>query len=308
MRELFKVVRRRCFSRRGRSAARSLHSAAAVRKLLVLVPFIAACTSNVDIISEDQGSTEGASIAVNSRLSGCHGKASSAVPSDGRYVITTFGGPGDHQQMSCGGYADGTGWYAASRQRYGCGSHVQVEVNGKCVVLETQDYGPDVCVEAAAHMPVIDVSPRASKLLFGVSGAGWSDHLVVTVTPVASSTPLGPCVPGGGGGGGGGTTTCPSATLDRDVSSGTCVQDASDSKWYQCSSGTWVPKSSSAGCATAYGFCNSPTLGIAVPPRSCVQSAASSTWFQCNGQQWVKPVDVAGQTGPIGACSSMHPL
>src|SRR5205823_1206682 len=144
----------------------------------------------------------------------------------------------DNQQMSCGGYADGLGWYAASRQRYGCGSKLQVEANGNCVVLDALDYGPDVCVEAAAHSPILDMSPRASKALYGVSGAGWSDHITVTVVEVDSSTPLGMCTSssGGGGGGsgsgsggGGGSATgasCSSSTLDRDVDDGECVQSA----------------------------------------------------------------------------------
>ena len=259
---------------------------------------------------EDQDATEGASVANTYYLSGCHGKASAEIPDDGRYVVTTFGGPGDHQSMSCGGYADGTGWYAASRQRYGCGSHIKVEANGKCVVLATDDYGPDVCVEAAAHLPIIDVSPRATKVLFGIAGAGWSDHKVVTVTEVPTSTPLGECQaePGGGGGGGTDTSSCASATLDRDVTAGTCVQSATDGAWYKCTAGNWVANSSTTGCSASYAWCDSPTLGHAVAPRSCVQSAASSTWFQCNGQGWVKPVDVAGQSGPIGDCSEMHPL
>ena len=50
----------------------------------------------------------------------------------------------------------GSWYYAASRQRFGCGAHVKVEANGKCVVVETDDYGPDVCVENAAHMPIIN--------------------------------------------------------------------------------------------------------------------------------------------------------
>lgn len=288
-----------------------------MRNLAALALVLSACTANVDTF-EDSDSTAGTSITVTDHLSGCHGQASSSVPADGRYTMTTFGGGADDQAMSCGGYADGTGWYAASRQRYGCGSHLQVEANGKCVVLEAQDYGPDVCVEAAAHMPILDMSPRASKALYNVSGAGWSDHLVVNVTEVSSSTPLGPCqaTDGGGGGsgsgdmgGGGGTgASCSSATLDRDVDDGTCVQSAADAAWYECTNGAWVARSSSSGCATAYAFCSSPTLGKSVPPRSCVQSAASSTWFQCNGQSWVKPVDVASQSGPIGTCSEMDAL
>ena len=281
----------------------------------------AACTADVEILTEDQDATPGASITTTARgLSGCHGTASTSIPANGNYVITTFGGPGDYQPMSCGGYANGTGWYAASRQRYGCGSHVKVQANGKCVVLATNDYGPDVCVENAAHMPIIDVSPAASKALFGVSGAGWSDHLVVNVTEVTTSTPLGPCAPdtnddGGGGtsggGGGGGTSTpasCSSSTLDRDVEDGVCVQSATDSAWYECQNGSWVAKSSSSGCAEAYGFCNSATLGTSVPARTCVQAASNSQWYQCNGQNWVTPVSTATQSGPIGDCSTWNPL
>lgn len=271
----------------------------------------AACTASVDIY-EDQGATSGASIVtVSPDLSGCHGHAATTIPSDGRYVMTTFGGGADDQPMSCGGYADGTGWYTADRQRYGCGAHLQVQANGNCVVLEAQDYGPDQCVETAAHMPVLDMSPRASKALYGVSGAGWSDHLVVTVTEVDASTPLGPCqATGGGGGGGGGTTgaSCSSATLDRDVDDGTCVQSASDSTWYQCDNGSWVATSSTASCSASYGFCSSATLGKNVPARTCVQSASSGDWFQCNGQGWVTPVDTAAESGPLGSCSSWNPL
>jgi len=261
-------------------------------------------TSGVSVVSIDRG------------LTGCRGRASSSIPANGKYVITTFGGPGDHQSMSCGGYADGTGWYAASRQRYGCGAKLQVTANGKCVVVEAQDYGPDVCVENAAGMPILDVSPKVSRALFNLSGAGWSDHEIVTVEEVAAGTPLGPCAatpepPSGGGGGGGSSptpTSCTSDTLDRDVADGTCVQSATDAKWYACSAGAWVAKSSSAGCATAYGFCDSATLGEAVAPRTCVQARSNRTWYQCNGQGWVSPVDVAAQEGPLGTCSAMHPL
>ncbi|MEO8700115.1 MAG: hypothetical protein ABI867_08730 [Kofleriaceae bacterium] len=265
------------------------------------------------MVGEDEATeaTPGASVSSStSALTGCRGQASSVIPGDGRYVITTFGGPGDHQPMSCGGRADGTGWYAASRQRYGCGSKIRIEANGKCAVATTDDYGPDVCVENAAHSPIIDVSPRVSKELFGISGAGWSDHLVVTVTEVAASTPLGPCTageppppppPGD-------ATTCESATLGRDVEEGVCVQGASDAKWYQCQSGAWVARASSSGCATAFGFCSSATLDRDVPARTCVQAASDSKWYQCNGQGWVTPVTTATKTGPIGACSTWNPL
>ena len=299
--------------------AHRLQNAAAVKTLaLALTLATAACTADVEIITEDQEATPGASITTERSLSGCQGHASSTIPADGRYVITTFGGGSDTQPMSCGGTANGTGYYAASRQRYGCGSHIKVQANGKCIVLATNDYGPDVCVENAAHMPIIDVSPAASKLLFGASGAGWSDHLVVTVEEVATSVPLGPCTatpPGGGGGGGGGTmdppdgaASCASATLDRDVEDGVCVQSASDSTWYECTNGTWTARSSSTGCTEAYGFCNSATLGRNVPARTCVQAASNSVWYQCNGQGWVTPVSTSAKSGPIGDCATWNPL
>ena len=283
-----------------------------IHHLLPLITFCAtACTVGED---EAVDATAGVSVTqIDRSLSGCHGQASSTIPGDGRYVLTTFGGPGDHQSMSCGGFADGTTYYAASRQRYGCGAKLRIEANGGCVVVSALDYGPDVCVERAAGMPIIDASPLVSKELFGTSGAGWSDHLVVTVEEVDKSTPLGICVPGGGGDPGDpppppSGLTCNSATLDRDVDEGTCVQAASDAKWYQCQAGAWVGRSSSAGCAVAFGFCSSATLGTDVPARTCVQAASNSTWYQCNGQGWVKPVDVASETGPIGSCSTMNPL
>ena len=225
-----------------------------MRHLAVLASLLlaAACTTEADVAGfEDSDSTAGASINATPDLTGCHGTASSSIPSDGEYVMTTFGGGADTQTMSCGGTANGVGWYAASRQRYGCGAHLQVEANGKCVVLSAMDYGPDQCVENAAHSPILDMSPAASKLLYGVSGAGWSDHLVVQVSEVSSDTPLGPCTAtteptgsdGGAGsddGGDGGTSTaasCSSSTLDRDVDDGECVQAASDGNWYKCDNG-----------------------------------------------------------------------
>ena len=294
-----------------------------------ILPFVllAACTADVEV-TEDTNATSGASVTYTSHLSGCHGKASTAIPSDGHYDLTSFGGPGDEQKMSCGGQADGKGWYAASRQRYGCGAKVMVQANGKCVVLATQDYGPDVCVENAAHAPILDVSPAASKVLFNSSSAGWSDHFAVTVTEVSASTPLGICgstpppppgdtTEGGGSGsdtGSGGTSTgmgaaCSSATLARDVSDGTCVQAATDSQWYECNNGSWDGIASSAACTgEVYGFCDSATLGTSVPARTCVQSASTGTWYQCNGTTWVSPVSTSTETGALGACSSWHAL
>jgi hypothetical protein len=304
-----------------------------VRSHSRVIPFVVslsvgACTADVEITTEDQNSTSGASVTYTSHLSGCHGKASTSIPGDDSYVLTSFGGPGDMQSMSCGGKADGKGWYAASRQRYGCGTKLMVQANGKCVVLAALDYGPDVCVENAAHAPILDVSPAASKLLFNSASAGWSDHFKVTVTEVSAGTPLGPCAtggeppppagnttegdPGAGSGSSGGTTTagaaCTSATLGRTVDDGTCVQAASDGLWYQCDNGAWADIASSASCSLAYGYCDSATLGYAVPARTCVQSASTGTWYQCNGSEWVAPVSTSARTGALGACSSWNAL
>ncbi|HET9992843.1 MAG TPA: hypothetical protein VFQ65_30115 [Kofleriaceae bacterium] len=295
-----------------------------LRRIVPLIA-LAGCTADVEI-TEDTNATSGASVTYTSHLSGCHGKASTTIPSNGAYDLTSFGGPGDEQSMSCGGKADGKGWYAASRQRYGCGAKLMVQANNKCVVLATLDYGPDVCVENAAHSPILDVSPAASKILFNSSSAGWSDHFAVTVTEVSASTPLGPCASGdptppppgdtteGQGSGSGSSTStpgaaCTSSTLARDVDDGTCVQAATDSLWYQCDNGNWDSIASSAACSgEVYGFCASATLGTSVPARTCVQSASTSTWYQCNGTTWVSPVSTSTESGALGACSSWHAL
>ncbi len=103
---------------------------------------------------------------------------------------------------------------------------------------------------------------------------------------------------------------CVSSTLNKTVDNGTCVQAASDAKWYTCTNGAWVARSSSAGCATAatYGWCSSATLGRSVAPRTCVEAASDSTWYQCDGKGWVSPVDYNAQSGPAGLCSAMHQL
>ena len=128
-------------------------------------------------------------------LRGCAGKASHVIPASNEYVLTSFGfSSGDNGIMSCGSFTKGGSWYyAASRQRFGCGARIKIEANGKCVVAQTDDYGPDICVETKAHSPIIDASPLVSEHLFGVMSAGWSDHLKVTATVVPSTTPLGIC-------------------------------------------------------------------------------------------------------------------
>jgi lysozyme len=118
---------------------------------------------------------------------------------------------------------------------------------------------------------------------------------------------------GGSGGDGGGSgdppaTTCNSATMDADYPDGTCVQAASDAKWYECESGLWYQQTSTENCTQTFGWCSSATLGEDLPPRSCVQAASDSIWYQCNGDTWVSGVDVDDESGPAGACVHMYPL
>jgi len=104
--------------------------------------------------------------------------------------------------------------------------------------------------------------------------------------------------------------SCVSATLNKAVAPGTCVQAANDAKWYTCTNGEWVARSSSAGCAAAdtYGWCSSATLGHSVAPRTCVEASSDHTWYQCDGKTWVNPVDESAQSGPAGLCSAMNQL
>lgn len=275
-----------------------------------IIPVVLSLGMAACMVGEDEATegTPGASVTtVDHGLTGCRGQAASSIPASGQYILTTFGGPGDHQPMSCGGYADGTGWYAASRQRYGCGSKVRVEANGKCAVVVTDDYGPDVCVENAVGKPILDVSPKVSRHLFGEAGAGWSDRLLITATEVDPATPVGICAatPTGGGTP---AVTCASATLDRDVTEGTCVQSAATGEWQKCSAGAWVARGTAASCTASFSFCASATLGRDVAPRTCVQARSDNKWYQCNGQGWVTPVNVTAASGPIGACATMNAL
>jgi len=203
-------------------------------------------------------------------LSGCKGHASSSIPPSGDYFLTSFGGGSDTQSMSCGGRADGSWYYAASKQRFGCGAHLRIEANGKCVVARTDDYGPDVCVESAAGRPIIDASPLVAEHLFGVSSAGWSDRLAITATLVDASTALGPCD---------GSATPPD-NPPNDPPANSPPPDTSQ--------------------------CYSSTLGENVPAYTCVQSIHDGVWYQCATSHWRTPV-VDG-AGPAGPCSAEYPL
>jgi hypothetical protein len=212
--------------------------------------------------------------STDSSLTGCHGQASSTVSADGSYYLTSFGGgSGSNGTMSCGENTDDGNWYyAASRQRYGCGSHIQITANGNCVVAETDDYGPDVCVEDAAGGPIIDASPLVAKALFGSASAGWSDHFAIQVTEVDKSTPLGPCQAQTDP-----TMTTPDPTDPTDPAPVTC---------------------------------DSYTLGITVDGGVCVQSVNDDDWYQCTIYGWEALTDPTDPDsgGPLGDCTDQYPL
>jgi len=126
-------------------------------------------------------------------------------PANNVYYVTTFGGPGDGQNMACGkSTQNGTWAYVADKQRWYCGAKVIVinPNNNKSCIAEVADCGPNRCVEEAAcfcgcggHFPILDVSPYITQYLFGISSSGWSEKRKVIAYQVDSSTPIG--CPGG---------------------------------------------------------------------------------------------------------------
>jgi len=234
--------------------------------LLFALPLLAlGCTPQVETAgSGDQVSS------TDEALSGCHGHAASTIPADETYVLTTFGGPGESGTMSCGSSTrNGSWYYIASRQRFGCGAKVRLTAGGKCVVAQADDYGPDVCVENAAGRPIIDASPKVARALFGVSAAGWSERRLLKAEVVADSTPLGPCD----------ATTADNTPITPDPTPATPAPLES---------------------------CSSYTLGRDVALKECVQSASDQRWYQCTALGWVKTY--ADGTGLLGVCTASFPL
>jgi uncharacterized membrane protein YgcG len=143
----------------------------------------------------------------------CAALSYSDKPADGIYYITSYGGGNEVQPQACPGMplADGKWAYIADLARFGCGTKVKIEANGKSCIAQVADCGPNRCVEDAAsynscktHFPIIDASPFITKYLFNSASAGWSDKWKVKVTEVPASTPIG--CPGGGSGGSGGSS------------------------------------------------------------------------------------------------------
>ncbi|MFH1532389.1 MAG: carboxypeptidase-like regulatory domain-containing protein [Pseudomonadota bacterium] len=124
------------------------------------------------------------------------------IPADDTYYVTTFGGPGDGQDMWICGYkstANGTWAYMAGYERFGCGKVlIKHPSQNKYCVAEVADCGPNKCVEQAActcgcggHVPIVDVSPFITNHLFGITSSGWSEKREVLAWQVAASEPIG---------------------------------------------------------------------------------------------------------------------
>lgn len=127
----------------------------------------------------------------------CAGAAYADLPADGTYFLTTFGGGTDTGPMSCAPnpIADGGWWYAADRQRFGCGAVIRIRNpgNDRCAQVLVADYGPGTCVEDAACGPVLDATPLVARQLFGVDASGWSEHRAVRVEVLPAGSLLGAC-------------------------------------------------------------------------------------------------------------------
>jgi len=84
-------------------------------------------------------------------------------------------------------------FFAADRQRFGCGTALNVCRGSKCVHVRVTDYGPSCFVERDAGGPVLDASPSVCESLTGHTSCGWSDHFAVSVhVGLEGSRPVGP--------------------------------------------------------------------------------------------------------------------
>jgi hypothetical protein len=114
------------------------------------------------------------------------------IPSNNLYYLTSF----DGSSCSCGPCYSHGNYFAADRQRFGCGASLNVCRSGTCVKVAVTDYGPSCFVENDAGGPVLDASPYVCQALTGGSSCGWSDHFSVSVNaafhPDIDGRPYGP--------------------------------------------------------------------------------------------------------------------
>lgn len=134
----------------------------------------------------DIGSCDGGGGCLNPGGSPC---ACSGIPGDHTYFLTSF----DGTSCSCGACHAHGDFFAADRQRFGCGASLNICRGSKCVKAAVVDYGPSCFVEDDAGGPVIDASPAVCQALTGGSSCGWSDHFSVTANVVGDDRrPYGP--------------------------------------------------------------------------------------------------------------------
>ena len=106
--------------------------------------------------------------------------------------LTSF----DGSSCSCGPCHAHGDYFAADRQRFGCGAALNICRGSTCVKVAVVDYGPSCFVEDDAGGPVIDASPAVCQALTGGSSCGWSDHFSVTASVVGDDArPFGPFTP-----------------------------------------------------------------------------------------------------------------
>ncbi len=150
----------------------------------------------------------------------CDGTTGTTQLASGEYVATSFGcsvledgsvisDPGDNCIPACFNFLKSEGicasnasgptcekqinWYAADRDRFGCGTKLRVTEpsSGNSAVVMVIDAGPACWVEQEVDTGVLDLSYRATEHLFG-GQVGFAEKEMVEVEVVSADTPLGP--------------------------------------------------------------------------------------------------------------------
>jgi hypothetical protein len=271
---------------------------------------LAACSSG----PEDHASASSAAV---SGFPGCSGLFNTNPSPTGAYYATDFGcssnpyftDPGDTcGSASCiqSAYDQGVcssgesnadcqravNWYAVGGASYGCGARLQVSnpASGKSVIVMVLDNGPSCTVENDANFWVLDVSYPTIMYLFG-SEEGWSDHALIQVNVVGSSTPLGPTNGSPPPGDDAGDDASPMGDASPSNScelAGQSYTVNTCTETQQCQGGSWVDRDSDpAACANGVepnGACITDS-GAVVPENTCTST------LQCDNGVWVNRND-----------------
>jgi hypothetical protein len=90
---------------------------------------------------------------------------------------------------------------------------------------------------------------------------------------------------------------CQSETLNKQVTSGTCVQSSTNDDWYQCINGEWVDRwTSTTPCSVTVPLPPGPPKGnscytpdchhLKVPDNACVELSDGVDWIECDNGSW----------------------